>query len=100
MNTAMAKLLVAVILDILDFTVGRIPGFELPFDIIMGVAAVALFGWPGLFAFWETIDLTGQVDGFVPTLTLIALSQMGKGRKVRTDDGADIDAAMTNGEVR
>lgn len=81
MNAAVAKLVVAVILDALDFTIGRVPGFELPFDIIMGVAAVALFGWPGLFAFWETLDVTGQVDGFVPTLTLIALSQMRKGSK-------------------
>ena len=81
MRMDIAKLVVAIVLDILDFTVGRIPGFELPFDIILGVAAVAMFGWPGLFAFWETIDLTGQADGFVPTLTLIALSQMGKSGK-------------------
>lgn len=86
MNTAMAKLVVAVILDIADFTIGRIPGFELVFDAVLGVAAVALWGWPGLFAFWELADPTGQADGFVPTLTLIALSQMGKGKK-------DIDPA-------
>lgn len=77
----MAKLAVAVILDILDFTIGRIPGFELAFDIVLGLAAVALWGWPGLIAFWEIADPTGQIDGFVPTLTLIALSQMGKGQK-------------------
>lgn len=88
MNAAVAKLVVAVILDALDFTIGRVPGFELPFDIIMGVAAVALFGWPGLFAFWETLDVTGQADGFVPTLTLIALSQMRKGGKKKVE--ADI----------
>ncbi len=81
MRSDVVKLIIAVILDALDFTVGRIPGFELPFDILMGVAAVALFGWPGLFAFWEAADLTGQVDGFVPTLTVIALTQMGKTKK-------------------
>lgn len=82
-----AKLIIAILLDVLDFTVGRIPGFELPFDIIMGVAAVALWGWPGLFAFWEVGDPTGQIDGFVPTMTIIALSQMGKGKNnsARTD---------------
>jgi hypothetical protein len=81
MNTNMAKLVVAIVLDILDFTVGRIPGFELVFDAILGVTAVILWGWPGLIAFWELADPTGQVDGFVPTMTLIALSQMGKGGK-------------------
>lgn len=89
MRADVAKLIVAVILDALDFTIGRIPGFELPFDIILGVAAVAMFGWSGLFAFWEAADPTGQIDGFVPTLTLIALSQMGKGQKKK--DAAEID---------
>ena len=81
MNSNMAKLVIAVVLDVLDFTIGRIPGFELVFDAILGVTAVALWGWPGLFAFWELADPTGQLDGFVPTLTFIALSQMGKGKK-------------------
>ena len=74
------KLIIAIILDLLDFTIGRVPGFELAFDAALGVAAVLLWGWPGLFAFWELADPTGQADGFVPTLTLIALSQMGKGK--------------------
>lgn len=76
-----AKLILAIILDILDFTLGRIPGFELLFDAVLGVTAVLLWGWPGLFAFWEIADPTGQIDAFAPTLTLIALSQMGKGKK-------------------
>ncbi|MBL4619919.1 MAG: hypothetical protein JKX88_07465 [Marinicaulis sp.] len=81
MNANMAKLIVAIVLDVLDFTIGRIPGFELVFDAILGVIAVALWGWPGLFAFLELADPTGQLDGFVPTMTMIALSQMGKGQK-------------------
>ncbi|NOX95474.1 MAG: hypothetical protein GXP04_10395 [Alphaproteobacteria bacterium] len=81
MNANMAKLIVAIVLDVLDFTIGRIPGFELVFDAILGVIAVALWGLPGLFAFWELADPTGQLDGFVPTMTMIALSQMGKGQK-------------------
>jgi hypothetical protein len=76
MNAAMAKLIIAVILDIVDFTIGRIPGFEMIVDLTLGVAAVALWGWPGLFAFWELADPTGQIDAFAPTMTLIALSQM------------------------
>lgn len=81
MRSDIVKLAVAVILDILDFTIGRIPGFELAFDIVLGVAAVAMWGWPGLFAFWEVLDPTGQIDAFAPTLTMIALSQMGRGKK-------------------
>ena len=81
------KLAIAIVLDILDFTIGRVPGFELVFDIMLGVAAVGLWGWPGLAAFWEIADPTGQVDAFVPTLTLIALSQMGRGKKKREPAG-------------
>ena len=81
MSPNVAKLIVSVVLDILDFTIGRVPGFELVFDVILGVAAVAMWGWPGLIAFWEVADPTGQVDAFAPTLTLIALSQMGRGKK-------------------
>lgn len=81
MNAAMGKLIIAVILDVVDFTIGRIPGLELVVDAVLGVCAVALWGWPGLFAFWELADPTGQADGFVPTMTLIALSQMGKGKR-------------------
>ena len=81
MNSNMAKLVVAIVLDILDFTVGRVAGFGSVFDAIMGVTAVILWGWPGLFAFWELVDPTDQADGFVPTMTLIALSQMGKGKR-------------------
>jgi len=81
MRPEVAKLLIAVILDLLDFTIGRIPGFEVAFDIILGVAAVAMWGWAGFFAFWEVADPTGQIDGFVPTMTLIALSQMRRTKK-------------------
>ena len=85
MRADVVKLIIAVILDVLDFTIGRIPGLELPFDILMGVAAVVMFGWPGLFAFWETVDLTGQIDGFVPTLTIIALTQMRRDKKSKAN---------------
>ena len=81
MTSDALKLVIAVIFDILDFTIGRIPGFEIVFDIACGVVAVGLWGWPGLFAFAEIADPTGQIDGFVPTMTMIALSQMGKRRK-------------------
>lgn len=47
MRPEVVKLLIAVVLDILDFTLGRIPGFEVAVDIILGVAAVAMWGWAG-----------------------------------------------------
>ncbi len=83
MRSDVVKLIIAVALDVLDFTIGRIPGFEMFFDAAMGVAAIALFGWSGLFAFWELGDPTGNVDAFVPTMTIIALTQMGKNKKQR-----------------
>ncbi|WP_428408151.1 hypothetical protein [Hyphococcus sp.] len=86
MKSDMAKLVIAVILDLVDFTFGRIPGFEIVVDVALGVAAVALWGWAGLIAFWEIADPTGQVDAFVPTLTIIALSQMGKRKKQRPQE--------------
>jgi len=86
MRRDVVKLIIAVILDLLDFTIGRIPGFEMVFDAVMGVAAIALFGWSGLFAFWELGDPTGNVDAFVPTLTIIALTQMGKTGKKKISE--------------
>ena len=74
-----AKLAIAIVLDVLDAVIGRVPGYELFFDAFLGVVAVLMFGKAGLFAFWELADPTGQIDGFAPTLTLIALNQMRKG---------------------
>jgi hypothetical protein len=77
----LAKLMISVVLDVLDFTIGRIPGFEFAFDAFLTAAAVAMWGWAGLFAIWEIADPTGQADSFVPTMTLIAISQLGKAKK-------------------
>lgn len=76
MTNAQWKLVAAIILDVLDFTIGRIIGFGTGFDILLAMAGVLLFGWKGLFQLWEMIDVTDQVDGFVPTLTLLALAEL------------------------
>lgn len=81
MKSDVAKLAIAVLLDILDFTLGRILGAGTLIDIIFAGIAFVLWGPVGLLALWEAIDVTDQADGFVPTMTLIAISQMGKGRK-------------------
>jgi hypothetical protein len=95
MRPEVLKLILSIALDVLDFTVGRIPGLELPVDILLGVAAVMMWGWAGVFAFWEAADLTGQVDGFVPTLTLIALTQMRRKGKATARRDARRDGAGT-----
>lgn len=81
MKSDAAKLAIAVLLDVLDFTLGRILGAGTVIDIIFAGIAFVLWGPIGLLALWEAIDVTDQIDGFVPTMTLIALSQMKKGRK-------------------
>lgn len=83
MRTDIAKLLIAVAIDIIDFTVGRIFGAGTALDIIFAILAVILWGPAGLIAFWEVADPSGQIDAFVPTMTLIALSQMGKAKKTK-----------------
>lgn len=68
------KLGVCLMLDILDFTVGRILGFGIVFDIGCALIAVALWGHKGWWALLEVVDITEQLDGFVPTCTIIALT--------------------------
>jgi hypothetical protein len=78
MRSDLAKLVIAIALDVVDFTVGRILGAGTIMDIAFAAIAFVLWGPVGLFALWEALDPSEQIDGFVPTMTLIALSQMGK----------------------
>jgi len=70
---ANSKLILAIILDLLDFTFGRIIGFGTLTDILITGVAMMMFGWKGLIQLWEVLEPTDQIDGFVPTLTLLAL---------------------------
>lgn len=81
MNADIAKLIIAVALDVIDFTVGRIIGAGTVLDLVYAIIAVLLWGPAGLIALWELADPSEVIDGFVPTMTLIALSQMGKSKK-------------------
>lgn len=69
------KFAICVVIDILDMTIGRFL-FVVPYsgEIIGTVIGVALFGWKGLFYLVELVDPTEQIDGFIPTATLIALA--------------------------
>ena len=80
-KVAIAKLVAAVLLDLADFTVGRIVGFGTGFDVVLAGVGFALFGWKGLVQLWEVAEPTDQIDGFVPTLTLVALANLRAARK-------------------
>lgn len=68
------KLIVCMVYDFLDFTVGRTM-FPIPLiGEIIGVSmCCAMFGKAGMFYGLEAIDMTEQFDGFIPTATIIAL---------------------------
>lgn len=75
-RTAQIKLVIAIALDLADFVVGRIIGFGTGFDVVLSAIGFMLFGWKGLAQLWEVAEVSDQVDGFVPTLTLIALAEL------------------------
>ena len=76
-----AKLGVAIALDLADMVIGRIIGFGTGFDVVLAGAGFLLFGWKGLIQLWEVADPSDQIDGFVPTLTLIALAELRAAKK-------------------
>ena len=67
------KLAICMIYDLFDFTLGRVL-FTIPFaGELLGMSlCYALFGKQGLFYGLEAIDMTEQVDAFIPTATIIA----------------------------
>lgn len=67
------RLALSIIIDLADFTLGRIPIFG---SVTEGVGTIVLFvlwGPAGLANLWELADWTEQADAFVPSATLIAL---------------------------
>ena len=67
------RLAICIVVDLLDATIGRLPmtgslgeGFTVPIMYL-------LWGPIGLAYGWELVDVLDQLDGFVPTATLIAL---------------------------
>jgi len=67
------KIIIAIIWDILDFTLFRIPGLGTITDMISIPVAVLLWGPMGLISFWEVFDITDQLDAEVPTMTAIGI---------------------------
>lgn len=67
------KFTISAFWDILDLTIGRIPIFGSFFDIAGGLLAIALWGVEGIIVFWEMLDVTDQLDSFIPTVTAIGV---------------------------
>lgn len=66
-------IIISLIWDFLDFTIGRIPAFGTLFDIVGTFLAIMLYGSMGTIALWEILDITDQLDAEIPTLTAIGL---------------------------
>jgi hypothetical protein len=67
------RLAVSVAIDLADFTLGRVPIVGSVSEGAGALVLVALWGWPGLLYLGELGDPTDQIDGFLPTATLVAL---------------------------
>ncbi len=67
---------IAIIYDALDFFIGRIPGFGTVYDILGTWLGYKLWGGWGLIQGLEIIDITDQIDSFIPTLTIMGLVRM------------------------
>ena len=97
-----ARLAVSVVIDLMDFTVGRIPILGTAEDGIGGIVLTALWGRAGLAYFWELFDITDQIDGFIPTATLIGLYVGWReghfGKRVRAEPPAHAPAPVIDHE--
>lgn len=67
------RLAISVAIDIADFTLGRIPIFGSVTEGVGTVVLIGLWGPAGLVYAGELLDFTDQIDGFIPTATLIGL---------------------------
>lgn len=67
------KFFISILIDGFDFFLGRIPGLGTIWDLVQTYVAYCLWGPAGLAAIWEMVDLTDQIDGFVPSVTLAGL---------------------------
>ncbi len=66
-------MIISVVIDLIDFVVGKIPGIKEGWDVIMIVIAMALWDEAGILAVWEMFDITGLFASEIPSLTVIGL---------------------------
>ena len=76
------KFIIAILWDIFDFTIGRIPGLGSLLDIIGMVIALMLWGPLGILALLELVDVTDQLDAEIPSVTLIGIISVMSGRAI------------------
>ena len=67
------RLAISVAIDLFDFSLGRIPILGSLEEGGGALVLMALWGLPGAAYMGELADPTDQIDGFLPTATLIAL---------------------------
>lgn len=72
-NGYFLRLAFSVVIDLFDFTLGRIPGFGTVTDGVGTAVMFAMWGPIGLLNILEVIDVTEVFDGFIPTSTMVAL---------------------------
>jgi hypothetical protein len=67
------RLAFSILIDVLDFSLGRLPIFGAVTEGVSTVVLFAMWGPAGLANLLELVDFSEQIDGFIPTATLIAL---------------------------
>jgi hypothetical protein len=67
------RLAFSIVIDLFDFTLGRIPIFGAVTEGVGTVVLYALWGPAGLVNLLELFDFTEQADALIPTATLVAL---------------------------
>lgn len=67
------RLAFSVVIDLFDFSLGRALFFGSVTEGVGTVVLLAMWGPIGLVNLAELVDFSEQIDGFIPTATLIAL---------------------------
>lgn len=67
------RLALSVVIDVFDFTLGRLPVFGAVTEGVGSIVLWGLWGPIGLVNLWELLDFTEQADAFIPTATMVAL---------------------------
>jgi hypothetical protein len=67
------RLAFSIVIDLFDFTLGRLPIFGTVTEGVGTIVLMALWGPAGLVNLLELFDFSEQIDGFIPTATLVAL---------------------------
>ena len=67
------RLAISLAIDLFDTLLGRIPIFGTVTDGVGAFVLFMLWGRAGLAYVWQLADVSDQLDGLIPTATLIGL---------------------------